>query len=603
MAFSHPLCFRRRLIVSSAAFLACVGSVRAAAPDTPYDQAVFPTTHNSFCHSPDFWFPNHHLDIATQLDIGVRALMLDVYLQSGQVVVYHGTPLIGSEPLQNILDGEIRPFLQANPDEIVTLMLECYVSNDRIAAEIQTAGLSGHLHTQPPGAAWPTLRDMVDAGGRLVVFSDENTGTQYDWYHYVWDYCVETEFSVHDLHDLDSTFNRGDPENDLFIVNHFVTDASIGVAVEAEARKVNANPFALDRMLTAWRETSKRPNFPTVDFVSHGHLFEASDILNRITSAEAADGMLDRYALDGSTEDASAIGAQHGTPLGGVSFVSDPEMGWVASFDGTDDEIELRSGSVSGAVLPVRAMTVSAWVKPRAFDEWGGYAGLVLDTGSTENGWVLGTRFDHFSFALKSEGNASLTYLQAPAPATANTWQHIAGTYDGTAMTLFVDGAAVAGSSAQSGFVDYPESGWCVLGAYHDDNEFFPYDGLLADVRIHNRALDATEIAGLFAATAVESLTHPSVQIAGGPGFPNPFRHETNIRFSLPEGGSRASLRIHNSAGRWVRTLLDGPVSAGTHTVRWDGRDHTGRPVAAGVYFYRMETDLGPATGKLVRVR
>ncbi|MDP6460726.1 MAG: hypothetical protein QGH59_03030, partial [Gemmatimonadota bacterium] len=66
--------------MSSAAFLACVGSVRAAAPDTPYDQAVFPTTHNSFCHSPDFWFPNHHLDIATQLDIGVRALMLDVYL-------------------------------------------------------------------------------------------------------------------------------------------------------------------------------------------------------------------------------------------------------------------------------------------------------------------------------------------------------------------------------------------------------------------------------------------------------------------------------------------------------------------------------------------
>jgi len=69
--------------------------------------------------------------------------------------------------------------------------------------------------------------------------------------------------------------------------------------------------------------------------------------------------------------------------------------------------------------------------------------------------------------------------------------------------------------------------------------------------------------------------------------YPNPFNPSTTIRFSVSQGGS-AMLEIYDLTGRHVRTLLSGEVSAGTHSVQWDGRDERGSSVGSGVYFYRL---------------
>ena len=68
---------------------------------------------------------------------------------------------------------------------------------------------------------------------------------------------------------------------------------------------------------------------------------------------------------------------------------------------------------------------------------------------------------------------------------------------------------------------------------------------------------------------------------------PNPFSPETHIAFELPLGG-RAELQIYDVRGRLIRTLLDAKRPAGLQSVRWDGRDETGRAVASGVYFYSL---------------
>lgn len=49
-------------------------------------------------------------------------------------------------------------------------------------------------------------------------------------------------------------------------------------------------------------------------------------------------------------------------------------------------------------------------------------------------------------------------------------------------------------------------------------------------------------------------------------------------------------LRIYDVAGRLVRTLADGAHPAGRHEVVWNGTDHAGRRVAAGVYFARLDS-------------
>jgi hypothetical protein len=69
--------------------------------------------------------------------------------------------------------------------------------------------------------------------------------------------------------------------------------------------------------------------------------------------------------------------------------------------------------------------------------------------------------------------------------------------------------------------------------------------------------------------------------------YPNPFNPDTEISFQLPEA-KHVVVRIFNSSGQEIRSLLDAQHDAGYHTVRWDGRDDKGHPVSSGVYFYQL---------------
>ena len=83
---------------------------------------------------------------------------------------------------------------------------------------------------------------------------------------------------------------------------------------------------------------------------------------------------------------------------------------------------------------------------------------------------------------------------------------------------------------------------------------------------------------------------------------PNPFNPNTTISFNLRERG-HASLAVYDVAGRLVRVLIDGVKEAGPHDVNWDGKDNTGRGVASGVYFYRLEAGSFTETKKMVLLR
>jgi len=83
---------------------------------------------------------------------------------------------------------------------------------------------------------------------------------------------------------------------------------------------------------------------------------------------------------------------------------------------------------------------------------------------------------------------------------------------------------------------------------------------------------------------------------------PNPFNPATSISFSLAEDRN-TSLVVYDALGRTVRTLVNGPLPAGTHTVRWDGRDDTGAAVSSGVYLYRLTAGGVTETRRMTLVR
>jgi hypothetical protein len=112
-------------------------------------------------------------------------------------------------------------------------------------------------------------------------------------------------------------------------------------------------------------------------------------------------------------------------------------------------------------------------------------------------------------------------------------------------------------------------------------------------------------IAGLqYVTIAATTAVPPSIAPLGFAlhATPNPFREDARVMLSLP---SPASLEVEvlDVTGRHVRTLAHGMSAAGPRTLRWDGRDETGRNLPAGLYLVRARTPEFTRVTRLARVR
>ena len=83
---------------------------------------------------------------------------------------------------------------------------------------------------------------------------------------------------------------------------------------------------------------------------------------------------------------------------------------------------------------------------------------------------------------------------------------------------------------------------------------------------------------------------------------PNPFNPSTTISFSLP-ARAVVSLEVFNVLGQKIRTLAEGGLEAGVHTVVFDGRDDRGQELASAMYFYRLKAGAEVRTRKMMLVK
>jgi hypothetical protein len=90
--------------------------------------------------------------------------------------------------------------------------------------------------------------------------------------------------------------------------------------------------------------------------------------------------------------------------------------------------------------------------------------------------------------------------------------------------------------------------------------------------------------------------------------YPNPFNQKTVIRYSLGVNRNdytNVRLRIYDIGGRLVKffpinQLTPQPIN---HQITWDGKDNSGKKVASGIYFIRLEAGDFKATRKLTVVK
>jgi flagellar hook assembly protein FlgD len=85
--------------------------------------------------------------------------------------------------------------------------------------------------------------------------------------------------------------------------------------------------------------------------------------------------------------------------------------------------------------------------------------------------------------------------------------------------------------------------------------------------------------------------------------FPNPFSVSLGdglvaIQFAINEA-QPVSVKIFDQLGKEIFTGVEATYAAGTHQVKWDGRDNGGNQMAAGVYYYNLTAGGSTLTGKI----
>jgi choice-of-anchor B domain-containing protein len=101
--------------------------------------------------------------------------------------------------------------------------------------------------------------------------------------------------------------------------------------------------------------------------------------------------------------------------------------------------------------------------------------------------------------------------------------------------------------------------------------------------------------------TGIEDDT-PNVSFTLEQNHPNPFNPTTTIAYHLSEG-THVTLTIYNAIGQVVRTLVDEAQSAGPQSVSWHGADDSNRPVASGVYYYKLRAGGSSDTKRMVLLK
>ena len=83
---------------------------------------------------------------------------------------------------------------------------------------------------------------------------------------------------------------------------------------------------------------------------------------------------------------------------------------------------------------------------------------------------------------------------------------------------------------------------------------------------------------------------------------PNPVASGTQVSYEVSRPGG-VSIKVYDTQGRLVKTLVDAKMDPGRYLAHWDGTNSAGGRVSSGVYFYKMEAGRYSATRKMLVVR
>ncbi|HSY41318.1 MAG TPA: LamG domain-containing protein [Polyangia bacterium] len=202
-------------------------------------------------------------------------------------------------------------------------------------------------------------------------------------------------------------------------------------------------------------------------------------------------GLVSWWRAEGNGNDSA--GHNNNGFLENVSFVPGPLGGQAFNFDGTTSDVVVQTSTTLDVAT---GFGLSLWIEVAA---WPSAGTVIVDK------WVYGQEDKlislhpdgHIGFLLYPTASQQVVSSTA---LTLGTWHHVAATYEGTTVRIYIDGvldasAPAAGDVADStGSLTFAHN--AVRGAQEPVNNGF-FAGALDEVRWYNRALSAAEIAAL----------------------------------------------------------------------------------------------------------
>lgn len=286
-----------------------------------YNQVTYLGAHNSYALRDDSTdnsiAGNQYLNATKALSAGLRLLQVQIHSGNATLELCHTTcSILDAGPLVDWL-ADVKTWLDANPDEVVTLLM---VNGDSAPASdfaqaLSDSGVADHAFrasVDGPTTNWPTLQTMINNDRRVVTFVtnvDYSASTPTILPEF--DYVFETPFDVSSISDFGCDLDRPSGAGTaasaissgyLGLVNHFkYQQITTGVEipdVDTLDTVNNASTTltgAIGKHLTQCKsQWGTLPSFVLVDFWNEGDPLDAVDKLNSVSDpvgrTEASEG-------------------------------------------------------------------------------------------------------------------------------------------------------------------------------------------------------------------------------------------------------------------------------------------------------------------------
>lgn len=340
--------------------------------------------------------------------------------------------------------------------------------------------------------------------------------------------------------------SNGQPSG-VLAANTTQTTLSLNTDINATCRYSTSAGVAYGSMPNTFTTTGGTSHSRTVNGLSNGNTYNyyvrcsdstghqnADDFTITFTVAQPAlSGPVAAFGFeDGGSDADDDSGHGHDGDIEGANWTSQGKYGDALSFDGTNDWVTIDGSPLLNLTT---GMTLEAWVFPTTTT---GVRDILIKEGAGGDIYNLYARnWQGLPEVNAAIGGANQTANGSAIP--ANVWTHVAGTYDGSVLRLFINGTQVdttpiAGTIATSG-------GPLRIGGNSLWGEFF--QGRIDEVRIYNRALTPAEI-------QADMNTPVSGFVPNTP----PVRFNGQPSGSLPFGTTSATLSLNtneNATCRW----------------------------------------------------